>query len=155
MATALIALEGVLKTETGDPIPEGIKLYRILAEHYRVVITSDLSQDLTEHWLRSNLIIGYADIYDDRLFFEGQDLRMRHLDVAMSKGKVAMFIDPDADYCAEALAKGVSSVMMFASPQFVRRTRMIRKWDELREEVERQKLALLDAHLGSQIKRYE
>ena len=52
MATALVALEGVLKTETGDPIPEVIKLYRILAEHYRVVITSDMSWKKTDHCSR-------------------------------------------------------------------------------------------------------
>lgn len=154
MATALLALEGVLKTETGDPIPEGIKLYRILAEHYRVVITSDLSQELTEHWLRSNLIIGYSDIYDDRYFFEGQALRSRHLDMAMARGKVELFVDPDADYCAEAMAKGVTAIL-FAAPKFVRRTRMVKKWDDLKNEIERQKLALLDAHIGSQVKRFE
>lgn len=154
MATALVALEGVLKTETGDPIPEGIKLYRILSEHYRVVITSDLSQDLTEHWLRTNLIIGYADIYDDRFFFEGQDLRARHLDLAMAKGRVALFIDPDADRCAYALSKNVTTIL-FAEPKFVRTTRMVKPWEDIREEIDRQKQALLDAHLGNQIKRYE
>lgn len=154
MATALLALEGVLRTETGDPIPEGIKLYRLLAGNYRVVITSDLSADETEHWLRSNLIIGYAGIYDSSMAYEGQELRSRQLSVAMSSGIVSLFIDPDADFCAEALSKGVVTIM-FASPKFVRRSRTIRKWDDMVEEVEKQKLAMLDAQLGSQIKRYE
>jgi hypothetical protein len=34
MATALISVEGVMKTEGGDPIQEGIRLYRILAPTY-------------------------------------------------------------------------------------------------------------------------
>lgn len=154
MATALIALEGVLRTETGDPIPEGIKLYRLLVDNYRVVITSDLSADLTEHWLRSNLIIGYADIYDSSMAYEGQELRSRQLSVAMNYGIVSLFIDPDADFCAEALSKGITTIL-FAAPKFVRRSRTVRKWDDMIQEVERQKLALLDAQLGSQIKRYE
>lgn len=154
MATALIALEGVLKNEVGDPIPDGIKLYRVLIEHYRVVITSDLSPELTEHWLRSNMIIGYGDIYDNRYFFEGQDLRLRQLEIAQSKGRVELFIDPDADYCAYALAKNITTIM-FASPKFVRTTRKVKPWEDLKTEVERQKDALLDAHLGSSIKRYE
>jgi len=148
MATALVALEGVLKTETGDPIPEGIKLYRILVEHYRIVITSDLSRKATEHWLRSNLIIGYADIYDDRYFYEGQELRLRQLDMALALGRVDLFIDVDSDYCAKALEKGIS-VVMFASPRFVRRTRMVRQWDHLKKEVENQRDALLTAHVNS------
>jgi len=154
MATALVSLEGVLMTEVGDPIPDGVRLFRILAEHYRVVITSDMTQAKTEHWLRSNMIFGYGDVYDDRYFFEGQELRMRQLDYAMSKGRVELFVDADADYCAEALAKGVPSIM-FASPKFVRSKRQVKQWDALRDEVERQRLALLDAHLGSRTSRFE
>jgi hypothetical protein len=144
MATALIALEGVLKTEIGAPIPEGIKLFRILAEQYRVVIASDLAPDLTEHWLRSNMIFGYAEVYDNRFFFEGQDLRARHLAIAKSAGKVDLFIDPDADRCAMALANGVTTIL-FAAPQFIRTSREAKSWTEVSEEVERQRMALLDA----------
>ena len=154
MATALVALEGVLKTETGDPIPEGIKLYRILAEHYRVVITSDMSWQKTDHWLRSNLIVGYGDIYDDRYFFEGQDLRSRQLAIARAQGRVDLFIDVDADRCAEAAAMGITT-LLFAHPKFIRTSREIKPWDVLADEVERQRLALLDAHLGSNEKRFE
>jgi hypothetical protein len=154
LATALVALEGVLKTEVGDPIPEGIRLFRILAQNYRVVICSDMSQALTDHWLRSNLIIGYGDVYDNRYFFEGQDLRSRHLAIAMSSGRVDLFVDPDADRCAEAIGKGVTS-LLFAAPKFVRTTRQVKPWEDVVNEVERQKLALLDAELGSSVKRYE
>lgn len=154
MSTAIIALEGVLKTETGDPIPEGIKLYRILAEHYRVVIASDMDFEHTEHWLKTNLIIGYSDIYDTRYFFEGQDLRQRQIDIAKSKGKVSIVIDPDADRCAYALSCGIAAVM-FASPRFVRTSRPVKPWKDLTEEVEKQRLALLEAHLGSTVRRFE
>lgn len=154
MSTIFVALEGVLKTETGDPIPEGIKLYRVLAEHYRIAIASDLDINKTEHWLKSNLIVGYGEIYDDRYFFEGQDLRMRQLAIARSRGRVELFIDPDADRCAQALAMGVHT-MLFASPKFVRVTREVRPWADLSDEVERQRLALLEADLGSTVKRFE
>jgi hypothetical protein len=152
--TAIIAIEGVLKKETGDPIPEGIKLFRVLTESYRVVLSSDMDADATKHWLRGNMVFGYADVYDNSMFFEGQELRLRHLDLAKSKGKVELFIDSDSDHCAAALAAGVPTIM-FASPIFVRTLRSVRGWDELQEEVDRQKNALLDAHLGSRIKRFE
>ena len=154
MSTAIIALEGVLKTEVGDPIPEGIKLFRILAEHYRVVIASDMSMEQTDHWLRSNLIIGYGDVYDDRYSFEGQELRKRQIDIAKSKGKVSLFIDPDADYCAYALERGIH-VIMFESPKFIRTKRTVKPWEDLTTEVIRQRESLLDAQLGSNIKRWE
>ena len=151
---AIVALEGVLKNEVGDPIPDGIKLFRVLAEQYRIIISSDMGGELTEHWLRSNLIIGYGEVYDSSMFYEGQDLRLRHLDIAKSKGKVELFIDPDADYCAAALRIGIPT-MMFASPIFVRTTRKVRPWDELKGEVDRQRDALVNAHLGSRINRFE
>lgn len=141
-------------TEVGDPIPDGVRLYRVIAEHYRTVITSDMSQQKTDHWLRSNMIFGYADIYDDRYFFAGQDLRHRQIDYAMSQGKLELFIDADADYCAYALSKGVPS-LMFANPRFTRTKRQVKPWEDLRSEVERQRLALLDAHLGSNVNRFE
>ena len=154
MATALISIEGVMKTENGDPIQEGIRLYRILSEQYRVVVCSDMSEELTEHWLRSNMIVGYAEVYDESDFFEGQDLRARHLDLSLQRGRVALFIDPDADRCAYALSKNITTIM-FAEPKFIRTTRMVKPWEDLKVEIERQRDALLEAHLGSQIKRYE
>ena len=154
MATALVALEGVLMTEVGDPIPEGIRLFRILSASYRVVICSDMSQAHTEHWLRSHLITGQGDVYDNRYFFEGQDLRSRQLAVALNGGRVDLFVDPDADRCAEAVAMGITA-LLFAAPKFVRTKRIVKPWEDVVNEVERQKLALLEAELGSSVKRYE
>ena len=152
--SAIIAIEGVLKTETGDPIPEGIKLFRILSEFYRVVLSSDMDLKKTEHWLRSHMIVGYGEIYDSSLFFVGQELRSRHLAVAKSKGKVELFIDSDSDFCAEALSMGIPTIM-FASPRFVRTTRNVKAWEDLQTEVDRQKDALLDVHLGSRVNRFK
>jgi hypothetical protein len=154
MATAFVALDGVLRTEVGDPIAEGVKLYRILAQHYRVIIASDQSPKQTDHWLRSNLIVGYGDIYDDRYFFEGQDLRARQLAIAQAQGRVDLFVDPDADRCAYALSKGVPT-MLFASPKFVRTSRDVRPWKDLADEVDNQRAALMAAELGSNVKRFE
>jgi hypothetical protein len=154
MATAFVALDGVLRTEVGDPIAEGVKLFRILAQHYRVIIASDQSPKQTDHWLRSNLIVGYGDIYDDRYFFEGQDLRARQLAIAQAQGRVDLFVDPDADRCAYALSKGIPT-MLFASPKFVRTSREVRPWQDLADEVENQRAALMAAELGSNVKRFE
>jgi hypothetical protein len=53
-----------------------------------------------------------------------------------------------------ALANNVPT-LMFASPRFIRTSRQIKPWEELREEVERQRLAMLEAELGSNVKRFE
>jgi hypothetical protein len=154
MATAFVALDGVLRTEVGDPIAEGVKLFRILAQHYRVIIASDQSPKQTDHWLRSNLIVGYGDIYDDRYSFEGQDLRARQIAIAQAQGRIDLFVDPDADRCAYALSKGIPT-MLFASPKFVRTSREVRPWQDLADEVDSQRAALMAAELGSNVKRFE
>jgi hypothetical protein len=141
-------------TETGDPIPDGLRLFRVIAEHYRTVLTSDMSEQKTEHWLRSHLVFGHAEVYDERLAFEGQELRQRHIDYAMSRGKVELFIDADSDNCAYALSKNIPSIL-FATPKFLRTKRPVKQWDDLKTEVERQRAALLDKHIGSRVNKFE
>jgi hypothetical protein len=100
------------------------------------------------------MVFGYAEVYDDRYFFEGQALRERQIDYAQSQGRVELFLDADADYCAYALSKGIPA-LMFANPKFVRSKRPVKPWEDLRSEVERQRLALLEAHLGSRTNRFQ
>ncbi len=136
--TVLISIEGVLRTEVGDPIHQGLKLYRTLAQSYRVILATDKGKEEAEHWLRANLISGYADIYDSRMAFEGQDLRLRQLSKARASGPVEMFVDCDADRCAKAYASGVLT-LLFASPKFIRTKRSVKPWEDMKYELQRQK----------------
>jgi hypothetical protein len=135
--TALISLDGVMRTEVGDPIHEGLKLYRVLATSYRTVIATDGTKEEAEYWLRSNLIKGYADILDNTRKFEGEDLRLRQLKIMRVEGVVELFIDSDVDRCAKAYSSGVTA-LLFSSPKFVRTKREVKPWDELKVEVEKQ-----------------
>lgn len=134
----LIALEGVLRTETGDPIQEGIKLYRALLPHYRMVICSDIPGAMAEHWLKTHFIVGYSEILDTSFAYPDTDLRQRQLEYQRTQGVVEMVIDGDADRCAYAVSVGVHS-LYFAAPKFVRRNREVRKWDEITSVLERQR----------------
>lgn len=136
--TALVSLDGVLRTEVGDPIHEGLKLYRVLTTSYRTVIATDGTKEEAEHWLRGNMIVGYADIIDNTSAFQGQDLRMRQLGIVRTLGIVELFVDSDVDRCKTAYTNGVTS-LLFASPKFVRTKRQVKPWDELKDEVEKQK----------------
>lgn len=152
--TILVALEGVLKTEQGDPIPEGLKLYRSLVPNYRVVIVSDADMTHTEYWLKTNFVVGYADILDKTHEYPGMHLRERQLKHEMIKGKVEYIIEADADVCALALSLGIPS-LYFATPKFVRTRREVKRWDLLTEELQRQKEMLAEANLGSNLNRWE
>jgi hypothetical protein len=136
--TALVSLDGVLRTEVGNPIHEGLKLFRVLAPSYRVVLATDGTKMEAEHWLRSNMISGYADIIDNTSGYEGQDLRIRQLDIMKTLATVELFVDSDVDRCALAFKSGITS-LLFASPKFVRTKRQVKPWEELKTELERQK----------------
>lgn len=152
--TILIALEGVLKKENGDPIPEGLKLYRSLVPNYRVVIAADSDMLHAEYWLKTNFVLGYADILDKSYHFDGVDLRERHLQHERVKGNVEFLIDADADRCAYALSIGVPS-LYFTTPKFVRTRREVKRWDLITEEIKRQRELLAEANLGSNLDRWE
>jgi len=136
--TALVSLDGVLRTEVGDPIHEGLKLFRVLVTSYRVVLATDGTKVEAEYWLRNNMISGYADILDNTYAYEGQDLRDRQLKLQRSSGAVELFVDSDTDRVARAYASGVTS-LMFAAPKFIRTKRQVKPWEDLKTELENQK----------------
>ncbi len=152
--TAFISLDGVLRTEVGDPIHEGLKLFRTLVTSYRVALATDGTSEEAEHWLRSNLVTGYAELYDKRLAFEGQDLRLRQLTLARSSGGIELFVDCDVDRCASAIASGVTTIL-FTKPGFTRRKRETRPWDDVKQEIESQKQLKAKLVLDDDLNRWE
>lgn len=150
----MISLDGVLRTETGDPIHAGLKLYRTLLMTYRVAVATDGTLEEAEHWLRSNLLTGHAEVYTNALAFEGQDLRLRQLAIAKVNGEVELFIDPDVDRCVSALQSG-TPIILFASPKFVRRKRKIKPWDHIKDEIAAQKELTAQMLLDGPLDRWE
>jgi hypothetical protein len=84
------------------------------------------------------MVVGHADLLDNTLAYEGQDLRLRQLQVMRSLGAVELFVDADVDRISKAYGSGVTS-LMFAAPKFVRTKRQVKPWDELKTELENQK----------------
>lgn len=144
--TALIAVEGILRTDTKEPIPEGFKLFRTLVLSYRVVLSTTGETREIEHWLRTNYIFDYSEVLDNSHFYANQELRMRHLDIAKnSGGKVELLVDSDPEMCAQALALGVPTIL-FATPRYFRSARDIRPWGVITEEQARQKQIIAEKY---------
>lgn len=152
--TALISIDGVLRTEVGDPIHEGLKLFRTMVGSYRIALATDGTAEEAEYWLRSNLVTGYAELYDNKVAFEGQDLRMRQLSLARSSGRVELFVDCDVDRCAFAINSGITTLLM-VKPGFVRRKRETRPWREVAKEIEFQRNLKAKLTLDDDLKRWE
>lgn len=151
---AVVALEGVLRTETGDPIPEGLKLFRTLAGNYRVVISTDGTLAEAEHWLKQNMVFGYAEILGNETSQVDTDQRTFHLQHLLSRGRVELLVDPDADRCRAALELNVAC-LLYAAPKFVRTRRPISSWTEIKEQVDKQRQAVADQLLKTYGSRWE
>ena len=151
--SVLIACEGVLRTPTGAPIPEGIALYAMLCQGYRVVLCLDGPVSEAEHWLISNGFTLHDAVMDHTLAYTGMDLRERHVDVERTKGRVEMLVDPSPERVAMGLRKGITSIL-FAHPQYARPefrpdlTRKIRPWESIAAELDAQNEILRDQRLG-------
>ena len=152
--TMVISMDGVLRTEVGDPIPQGLKLYDALAASGRVVLSTDGTREAAEHWLRLNLIKGYGDLLANDSAYEGEDLKLRHLKMMQSKGRIILFVDPDVDRCKAALQMGITT-LLFASPKFVRTKRQIKPWNELTEELQKQKELVAKIVIDGPLDRWE
>jgi len=137
--TAILVVDGVLRRDNGEPIPEGLKLFRTLVVSYRVVLSSNEDPKMIDHWLKSNYVFDYANVLDNTSFYEGQDIRIRHLELSRGDGKVELYVDADPDMCAEVLGMGIPTIL-FSTPSYLKSHRAIKPWTSIAEEQERQKL---------------
>lgn len=86
----------------------------------------------------------YDDIIDDSVVVDpAEPLKFRQLSVARTRGTVDLYIDGDPGVIAEAMRRGIPS-LLFSSPQYVRpefrpdAPKGVRAWDELIGERNRQ-----------------
>lgn len=136
--TVIMAVEGILRKENKEPIPEGFMFFRVLATSYRVVLSSTGEEKELDHWMKTNYIFDYSELMDSSSAYEGQPLRMRHIELARVSGKIDLYIDSDPDMCAQALSMGIPT-LLFATPKFFKASREIKPWGVITDEQERQK----------------
>ena len=60
----MLSLDGVLSSDSGDPIRAGVMLYYALNINNRVAIMTSRKKEDAEHWLHSHGIINYDDLID-------------------------------------------------------------------------------------------
>lgn len=129
------------------PIREGLELWSDLHQTHngRLGLVVDECEDtfIFEHWLKINNI--RASVYES---LDTRDPiikaeKVHHLGMAI--GRSSWYIDVDADTVAETLKRGIPSLLV-AHPYIMRpewapgKMPTIRPWDELVEEIDKQKL---------------
>jgi hypothetical protein len=141
--TVLVALEGVLKSDT-KMVREGRILYDILISGTkRVVILANEPPAMVEHWLAQNGFRGYAGILTPSVSVDDDEpLRQRQISVARAMGHVDLIIDADPEtikHCLDIEVPGLLFAHAKTARPDWRPDSPKRTWDEITAQIERKK----------------
>ena len=99
----LVTLDGVLSSESGEPIRAGVILYYALANAHRVTIITNRKMDDAEQWLQGHGIINYDELIDCSVALEGEDLKKRQFLLARSKAWRPCWVNWQDTRCSKVL----------------------------------------------------
>jgi hypothetical protein len=139
----LLTLDGVLSSESGEPIRAGVILYYALNNAHRVTIMTNRKEDDAKQWLQNHGIINYDDLVDCSCALEGEELKKRQFLLTRSKAPLEMFVDADPSMCAWAFETQNVTALLFSHPGYVRvenrpdAPSKVRKWSDIEESVNR------------------
>jgi hypothetical protein len=142
----LVDIEGVLRNQTGVPVPTGILMVGTLSVYNQLVFMGDETQAEIKYWLDSNKVVDYDLIIDNSVKLEGEVLAERQITVARSRGPVDLFITNNPSMWAYAFDHGIPSVM-FGMPEYTRvefrpdAPKHKRTWAEIEEAITKQNIA--------------
>ena len=143
----LLNLDGVLSSESGEPIRAGVILYYALSNAHRVSIITSRRTDDAEQWLQGHGIINYDELIDIGAHLEGEDLKKRQFLLARSKAPLEMYVDSDPAMCAWAFETQNVTSLLFSHPGYVKvenrpdAPSKVRKWSDIEAAVTRVNLA--------------
>jgi len=84
----LVSLDGVLSSDSGEPIRAGVMLYYALNINNRVALMTSRKTEDAQHWLQSHGIINYDDLIDYSFNLEGDDLKKRQFIMSRSRAPI-------------------------------------------------------------------
>lgn len=140
--TTLVALDGVLRARSGNPIPEGRSLFEAMKRLGPVVVLADGTVREAEHWLRTNNVVHDDVVGSEMLVDPDVPLRRQQVLTIRSRGRLAFLVEADAGTVGWAVSEGIPS-LFFVHPQFAapvsRRDTNVgrRTWEEIQAEVDR------------------
>ena len=143
----LLALDGVLSSESGEPNRAGVLIYYALNAGHRVAIISKRKKEDAEHWLASHGIIGYDDLMCDEVNLEGEDLKKRQFVLSRSRAPIELYVDDDPTMCAWVFETQNVPTLMLSNPTFLSIEKRpdapssVRKWSDIEDSINRVNLA--------------
>lgn len=137
----LLALNGILRADSGEPNRAGVVLYYALHAAHRVaLITSDTGAD-ARHWLNSHGIIGYDDLLDNSVELAGEVLKRRQFLLSRGKAPIEMYVDSDPEMCAWVFEHQSVPTLLFSHPSYLPvqfrpdAPSKVRKWNDIEDAI--------------------
>ena len=143
----LVSLDGVLSSDSGEPIRAGVALYYALNINNRVAIMTSRKTADAQHWLQSHGIINYDDLIDYSFNLEGEDLKKRQFVMSRSRAPIEMYVDSDPAMCAWVFEEQGIPAVMFMNPGYLAVERRpdapkkVRTWNQIEESITRVNIA--------------
>jgi hypothetical protein len=139
----LVSLDGVLSSESGEPIRAGVALYYALNINNRVALMTSRGEEDAKHWLQSHGIINYDDLIDNSFALEGEDLKKRQFVVSRSRAPIEMYVDSDPTMCAWVFEQQRVPALLFSHPGFAivenrpDAPKKVRRWSDIEASITR------------------
>ena len=143
----ILSLDGVLSSDTGEPIRSGVALYYALNNGNRVALITSRTKADAEQWLFSHGIIGYDDLVTESVHIEGDELKKRQFKLSRSQTPVELYVDSDPAMCAWVFEQQRVTTLLFSHPSYAKvearpdAPKPYRTWAEIEEAVNRANIA--------------
>lgn len=139
----LVALDGVLSSDSGEPIRAGVALYYALNVNNRVALMTKRGEEDAKQWLQAHGIINYDDLIDSSFELAGEDLKKRQFTMSRSRAPIEMYVDSDPKMCAWVFEEQSVPAILFAHPGFARvenrpdAPKKVRAWSDIEDSINR------------------
>ena len=135
-------VDGVLRSESGSPIYQGLALYRMFNEDVRVILLTD-EREKTNRWLLEHKINKFDDLIDRNVPGVLEDPDIEQVKYVRSQGKVELVVTSDIELAKKLLEIGLDT-LLFLHPTYLRPEfrpdgrQGIRSWAAIEEEIDKQ-----------------
>jgi len=139
----LVEIDGVLKSQTDDPIANGIILAGTLSVHNKITFFTEMPTAEAERWLNQSKIVDYDDLLAAEMSLHGVPLKERQVTFARSRGTVDLVITSDPQLWSFAFDQGLTAVL-FGVPQYSRvefrpdAPKQVRAWNHIEDSIRTQ-----------------
>lgn len=135
-------VDGVLRTDSGAPIYQGLALYKMFNEDMRVVLLCE-DKPKTDRWLLQHKIVTLDDLVGRDVPGVLNDPEFEQVKYLRSQGPVDIVITSNIDLSKKLLEEGIDSLLFLHPSYFKAEYRPDaptgkRRWAEIEGEIDRQ-----------------